>query len=590
MLATISSESRKVASQTAASLVQNVLKERDKLVVKTGGNSSGKKHGLVEEIAQSAAAGIGTISEALHHRKEKKSRALNPENPSSQPGSTSNAESTPIQLDEGTGKANTTGLGATTPVSTSPPSEETDDLALAFIKRHPLNITGSSEDGQRLSLPVLVPQRRPEKRARGFIQAYAPMLVDFDINQDTFLDFIDSLNKSLKPNPWISAVNLAGFAGEALPDPASLLFGFAVEAATKAIMEGQSLFCSNKFLNCVNVEFFIPRGLVCLVVTWQPGNYSGQFATNFEEEVDAPQARPDLRQEITNVAAGNEKPLEGWRELKTQMCDLMKPTRGDFSWPEPAPLIFPDFEGTPGKADVEAKKKNAWDRIEDWINDHSDKRAQASWIDNNKDYAGVNLMPQPRFKSRYADPNHQASSGDLVSLITAGRWRLAKNSKAESSKQPEKMADTNCHKEKEVQEGGKKYKTQNTTEERKKSVLGAGREKKDHGETGEMANRQERNRETMSPNSHKQEGGSANDIWKDNATKTEDECRTGEIEDGRASAGAEKGRAKEVKKKAGSSSKSGNVFKGLFQKDVLYLAILDLPSQQETTDDTIGPP
>ncbi|KAK1704721.1 hypothetical protein BDP67DRAFT_583659 [Colletotrichum lupini] len=415
-------------------------------------------------------------------------------------------------------------------------------------------------------------------------------MADVDINQDTLLDFIDTFNKSLEPNPWISAVNLAGFAGEALPDPASLLFGFAVEAATKAIMEGQSLFCSNKFLNCVNVEFFIPRGLVCLVVTWQPGNYSGQFATNFEEEVDLPQARPDLRQEIANVAAGNEKPLEGWRELKTQMYDLMKPTRGDFSWPEPAPLIFPDFEGTPGKADVEAKKKNAWDRIEDWINDHSDKRAQASWIDDNKDYAGMNLMPQPRFKSRYADPNHQASSGDLVSLITAGRWRLAKNSKAESSKQPEKMADTNCHKEKEVQEGGKKYKTQNTTEERKKSLLGAGREKKDHGETGEMANRQERNRETMSPNGHKQEGGSANDIWKDNATKTEDECRTGEIEDGRASAGAEKGRAKEVKKKGGSSSKSVNVFKGLFQKDVLYLAILNLPSQQETTDDTIGPP
>ncbi|KAK1709161.1 uncharacterized protein BDZ83DRAFT_684092, partial [Colletotrichum acutatum] len=441
MLATISSESKRVASQTAASLVQSVLKERDKVVVRTGGNSSGKKHGLVEEIAQSAAAGIGIISEALHHREEKKSRALNPDKPPSQPGSISNTQSTPTQLDEGTGKANNTDLGAATPVSTSPTSQDTDDLALAFIKRHPLKIPGSSEDGQRLSLPVLVPQRRPEKRARGFIRAYAPMLVDVDINQDTFFDFIDTLNKSLEPNPWISAVNLAGFAGEALPDPASLLLGFALEAASEAVMEGQSLFCSNKLLNCVNAEFFVPRGLICLVVTWQPDNDSGEFATNFVEEVNIPQTKPDLKQEISDVASGKKKPSEGWAELKTQIGDLMKPTCGDFSWPELAPLIFPDFEGTPDKVDVETKQMNAWDRMEDWINGHSDKRAQASWIDKNKNHPRMNLMPQPKFKSRYADPNHQASSGDLVSLVTGGRWRLATDRKAESSKRPEKTAE-----------------------------------------------------------------------------------------------------------------------------------------------------
>ncbi|KAK1538994.1 uncharacterized protein CCOS01_00308 [Colletotrichum costaricense] len=438
MLATISSESKRAASLTATSLVQSILKQRDKVVVKTGGNSSGKQHGLVEEIAQSAAAGIGTISEALHHRKEKKSRALNSDKPSSQPGSISSTESTPIQLDEGTGKANTTDLGAATHMSTSPSSQDTNNLASAFLKRHPLKITGMLEAGQRLSLPVLVPQRRPEKRARGFIRAYAPMLVDVDINEDTFLDFIDTLNKSLEPNPWINAVNLAGFAGEALPDPASLLFGFAVEAATEAVMEGQSLFCSNKFLNCVNADFFIPRGLVCLVVTWQPDNDCGQFATNFVEEVDALQTKPDLKQEILDIAAGKKKPSEGWQELKTQMGDLMKPSRGDFSWPEPAPLIFPDLKSTPKMADVEAKKKNAWDRMEDWINDYSDKRAQASWVDENKNRPMIGLMPRPEFKSRYANPTHQASSGDLFSLVTGGRWKLATDREGEPSKWPEK--------------------------------------------------------------------------------------------------------------------------------------------------------
>ncbi|KAF4780557.1 hypothetical protein HER10_EVM0012864 [Colletotrichum scovillei] len=577
MLATISSESKRAASQTAVSLLQSVLEERDKVFVRTGGNNSRKKHGLVEEIAQSAAAGIGTISEALHHRREKKSRALDPQRPSSHSGSISNTESTPIQLDEGTGKANTPDLGAATPMSTSPPSQNIHDLASAFIKRHPLKTTGSSEDGQRLSLPVLVPQRRPEKRARGFIRAYAPMLVDVKINQDTFLDFIDTLNKSLEPNPWISAVNLAGFAGEALPDPASLLFGFAVEAATEAVMEGQSLFCSNKFLNCVNADFFIPRGLVCLVVTWQPDNDCDQVATNFVEEVDTLQTKPDLKREISDVAAGKKKPSEGWQELKTQMGDLMKPTRGDFKWPEPAPLIFPDVKSTPKKGDVEAKKKNAWDRMEDWINNHSDKRAQASWIDENKNHPRMNLMPQPKFKSRYADPNHQVSSGDLVSLVTGGRWRLATDTKDETSKRPERMADEKCDKEKGLRESSNKdeKKKKSTTKDRKKGILEADREKKDDGETGEITAYQERSLETVSLRSHTEEGGAEKDVGKDGVTNTKDICRVGEIE------GGDRGmvRAKEAKKKAGSSSKSGDVFKGLFQKDVLYLAILELPSQ-----------
>ncbi|KAK1537798.1 hypothetical protein CPAR01_07911 [Colletotrichum paranaense] len=593
MLATISSESRKVASQTAASLVQSVLKERSKVVVKTGGNSSGKQHGLVEEIAQSAAAGIGTISEALHHRKEKKSRVLNPENPSSQPDSISNAESTPIQLDEGTGLANTTDLGATTPVSTSPPSQDTDDLALAFIKRHPLNITGSSEDGQRLSLPVLVPQRRPEKRARGFIQAYAPMLVDFNINQDTFLDFIDTLNKSLEPNPWISAVNLAGFAGEALPDPASLLFGFAFEAATVAAMEGQSLYCSNKFLNCVNADFFIPRGLVCLVVTWQPDNDCGQFANNFVEEVNALQTKPDLKQEISDVVAGKKKPSKGWQELKTQMGDLMKPTRGDFSWPEPAPLIFPDPKSNPKKADVEAKKKNTWDRMEDWIKDHSDKRAQATWIDENKDHPRMNLMPQPKFKSRYADPNHQVSSGDLVSLFTGGRWKLAStDEKAESSKKPEKRVRKDYERVKRDEKKKKEEESKKNIKEGKKRgtcIHNAKQGKKIDDETSETADHQERADEIVGLRSHKVKETSTNSVEKDDGTKSNSKARihdveSHDVEDDHVGGLAGKGQSQKAKKRAGSSSIPSDVFKGLFQKDVLYLAILDLPCKRAIED------
>lgn len=567
MLASIGSESKRVASHAAASLVKSVLKERDKVVVRTGVNSSGKRHGLVEEIAQSAAAGIGTISEALHQRKEKRSRAPNPEKPSIQPGDFNNTESRPKQLDEGTGKSNATDLEGATPTSASPPAKDTGDIALAFIKRHPLDITRSSADRQRLSLPVLVPQRRPEKRARGFIRAYAPMLANVDINQDTFLDFIDTFNKSLEPNPWISAVNLAGFAGEALPDPASLLFGFAVEAATEAFMEGQSLFCSNKFLNYVNAEFFIPRGLVCLVVTWQPDNDSGQFATNFVEEVDVPQTKPDLKQEISDIAAEKKKPSEGWQELKTEMGELMKPTHGDFSWPEPAPLIFPDFKGTPEIRDVGAKKKKAWDRMEDWINEHSDKRAQASWIDENKHHPGINLVPQPKFKSRYADPNHQISSGDLVSLVTGGRWRLATDEEAESSKQSEKRARKDCEKVKRDEKKKRKEESKKITkEDKKRIILKAEQGKKVDGEFSETADQQENTDEIVDLRSHKVKETSRDSVEEDDETKPNRKAGNDDVKGHQVGGLRGENQSQKAKKKAGSSSNSSDVFKDLFQK------------------------
>ncbi|KAK1658495.1 hypothetical protein BDP55DRAFT_682763 [Colletotrichum godetiae] len=586
MPASIVSESKKLASQVAASLAQSILKERDKVVVRTGGNSSEKKHGLVGEIAQSAAAGIGTVSEALHHRKEKKSGALISVKSSTQSGSVDNTESGPTQLGEGAAKANAIDHEASGSMSTSQPAEETESLAFAFIKRHPLTVSESYECRQRLALPVLVPQRRPEKRARGFIRAYAPILVNVGIDQDIFLDFIDTFNKSLKPNPWISAVNLAGFAGEALPDPASLLFGFAVEIATEAIMEGQSLICSNKFLDCVNAEFFIPRGLICLVVTWQPDNDRGRLATNVSVKIDVPETKLDLLQGVSDVAAGRIKSSEGLQEMKTQVGDLMKPTRGDFSWPEPAPLIFPNFKRNTKRADVKVEEKNAWDRMENWINDHLDKRAQASWINENKDRPAVSLMPEHNFKSRYADPNRQASSGDLVSLVTAGRWRLASDGKAESSKKLKKTANEVCIKEKDDKKRKKKDQKEKTKEGQERNILEAEEEYKVDGETRQAADCQQRNLETIDLRSHKEEGG-ANDIGKVDETNMKDKHVNDEVGDDQAIGGGAFGPAKEAKKKAGSSSKSSDVFKGLFQKDVLYMAILEVPPQKRSTEDLL---
>ena len=47
-----------------------------------------------------------------------------------------------------------------------------------------------------LSCPVIIPQRRPENKERGFTRAYAPALLNCGIDEATFLNFLDSLNKA----------------------------------------------------------------------------------------------------------------------------------------------------------------------------------------------------------------------------------------------------------------------------------------------------------------------------------------------------------------------------------------------------------
>lgn len=47
---------------------------------------------------------------------------------------------------------------------------------------------------QGLPCPVIIPQRRPRNKDRGFVRAYAPVLQDCGISQDVFLQFLEYLD------------------------------------------------------------------------------------------------------------------------------------------------------------------------------------------------------------------------------------------------------------------------------------------------------------------------------------------------------------------------------------------------------------
>ena len=65
-------------------------------------------------------------------------------------------------------------------------------LVQKFLTSHPAPTHGTG----RLPCPVIIPQRRPRTKSRGFVRAYAPVLADCDIDQDTFLEFLKTFHKA----------------------------------------------------------------------------------------------------------------------------------------------------------------------------------------------------------------------------------------------------------------------------------------------------------------------------------------------------------------------------------------------------------
>ena len=77
-------------------------------------------------------------------------------------------------------------------------------LVQKFLASHP---APTNAIGQ-LPCPVIIPQRRPRTKSRGFVRAYAPVLDDCGIDQDTFLEFLKTFHKASqvhKPPRFLSS-------------------------------------------------------------------------------------------------------------------------------------------------------------------------------------------------------------------------------------------------------------------------------------------------------------------------------------------------------------------------------------------------
>lgn len=233
------------------------------------GDRGPRKGGLIRKGIQGVAGGVGLISESIKARKSSEVDTQDANVASSSNAGSNTREyrssdvdgSKPISLQTRDEHAETTQHpGQDDDVHPEEKLEDEwnlDDAQDEIIGDSAFSTTvgrtGEAEDAfiqnnpppaystiTQLPLPVIIPQRRPKNRSRGFIRAYAPVLENCGIDQSTWLDFLETFQKSSAASPWLKTINLAGIGTMFMPTAAGMVVGYAIQQATKIAIELQA--------------------------------------------------------------------------------------------------------------------------------------------------------------------------------------------------------------------------------------------------------------------------------------------------------------------------------------------------------------
>ncbi|KAI1616302.1 hypothetical protein EDD36DRAFT_131821 [Exophiala viscosa] len=301
------------------------------------------------------------------------------------------------------------------------------------------NYTDRPDMIEPLPLPIILPQRRPNSRSRGFVRAYAPDLWQYKgIDQQTFLAFLKDFHTSSQASPIFQVINVAAIAAGFAPSVIAMAVSAGVTAASKAAIEVQGRARTNNYLDKANEELFHPKNLHCMIMTFKP-EAQGNVLLDFDLNSGAfSNAQTVLKKWSSTTSSSGRKPSG---KLRTSDGT----TKGELELPQAASLIFPSpssqdesttqedsDEGADGRPSAQ-RRESSWKSTRKFVSEYKDRRAQADFAGR---YGPDSKLAVPgaadpgKFASRFADPNHPINSGSPLALLTGGRIQSPDDVKA----------------------------------------------------------------------------------------------------------------------------------------------------------------
>ena len=266
-----------------------------------------------------------------------------------------------------------------------------------------------------LQRPVIIPQRRPGARARGFVHAYAPDLADKGIYQETFMSFIETFHKASQASPMLNVVFVSAGVVGMVPEPVAMITATIIQFAAGAAIELQTRTRTHSFLDDINAKLFKPRGLYAMVMQYKPQGNRPVYAQ--QADMTSLISKRTAREGHTNIAS-----------------TYAGQTYGPIEMPESAPLVFPALDEAAESQDAETANKLK--RSMGFVTEYYDRRAQAAYVSFISHLSHLLLLtrhqlhknpdqrldvPRPDFATRISDPNHPAFRGSWLTLISGGK-------------------------------------------------------------------------------------------------------------------------------------------------------------------------
>jgi hypothetical protein len=215
----------------------------------------------------------------------------------------------------------------------------------------------------RLERPVIIPQRRPGEAGRGFIRAYAPVLAESGIPQETFISFLKTFHRASQASPVLGVIYIsAGIVG-IVPHTATLVTSIVVQVAVGAAIELQKRQRSNSFLDEMNEKIFRPRGKYALIMTYKP---------------DATKAVQGKETDISEMVY-KRSTKDGFKFAKGKFKRESGTTYAEVNVPESAPLVFPGLEQQSTELG-QIHKVSSGKQSQKFLADYYDRRAQAIYV------------------------------------------------------------------------------------------------------------------------------------------------------------------------------------------------------------------
>ena len=178
-----------------------------------------------------------------------------------------------------------------------------------------------------------------------------------------------------------------------VPELTAQIVSTVVQVAAGTARELQSRSRRNTFLDMVNQDLFMPRGMYAMLMAFKddiPGRQSGplsRVATQLGQTLVSSE-RLDINQTVAKYSNPNPNMSSLQKNLKGIRLTSGK-TYGEIELPEAAELVFPDLdravetELNPNSKGKGAAKTGFTDKMKgagDFVQDYLDRRAQAKYV------------------------------------------------------------------------------------------------------------------------------------------------------------------------------------------------------------------